>query len=152
MSKSFLFAATLSIGLGGCNVHSGVAQSSSATPGTDLIPPSFAGNFFTEICLTTAPSFDGVPQAIAGEPFVQHSETGTYFHKFADLSIKVTDLGCSLVFKSSLSVDATLEELAKGVTKNAENWGVTIPRNLHISSRPAPEGDGRYFLVRLPNS
>jgi hypothetical protein len=127
----------------------GVEQSASAQPGQDLIPPSFAGNFFTEICLTTAPSFENVSHAISGEPFVQHQKTGTYFHKYADLSIKVSDYGCSLVFKSGLGVDETLSELAKGVSMNAENWGVKIPRNIDISSNASPDGKGRYFRVGL---
>lgn len=143
-------AISLTLASAGCVSSSGVARSADAEPGVDLIPPSFAGNFFTEICLTTAPSFERVGQAIAGEPFVQNSGTGTYYHKFADLSIKVSDYGCSLVFKSEMSVDDTLSELAKGVTKNASNWGVTIPKNLDITSRPSPTGDGRYFRIGLP--
>lgn len=152
MFKSRVAIVFLAFGLTGCMGTSAVVQSADARPGDDLIPPSFAGNFFTEICLTTAPSFEGVPQAIAGEPFVQHSEYGTYYHKFADLSIKVSDYGCSLVFRSDVGVDATISELAKGVTKNAANWGVTIPRNLDITSREAPYGVGRLFRIGLPRS
>ncbi|MGR3839594.1 MAG: hypothetical protein ACU0A2_14705, partial [Cognatishimia sp.] len=43
--------------------------------------------------------------------------TGTYYHKFADLSIKVSDYGCSLVFRSEMSIDDTIAELAKGTAK-----------------------------------
>lgn len=136
--------------LSACMRDTVVPLSPNAEPGADLIPPDFAGNFFTEVCLTTAPEFIDVPQAIAGEPFVQHQETGTYFHKFADLSIKVSDYGCSLVFKSEAGVDETISALAKGVKQNAANWGVKIPRNLDVTSHAAPDGTGRYFRIGLP--
>ncbi|MCG7492923.1 hypothetical protein [Thalassobius sp. Cn5-15] len=135
-----------------CMKGVGVSLSPNAQPGEDLIPPSYAGNFFTEVCLRTAPNFTGVPQAISGEPFVQHQETGTYFHKFADLSVKVSDYGCSLVFKSEADVDNTIAELAKGVTKNAANWNVQIPRTLDVTSNASPDGKGRYFRIGLPRS
>jgi hypothetical protein len=138
------------LALSGCLNSASVAESPNARPGKNLIPPDFAGNFFTEVCLVTAPSFEGVAGAIAGEPFVRHKQTGTYFHKFADLSIKVSDYGCSLVFKSELSKDETLAGLAAGVTKNAKNWNVTVPRNLDITSNPSPDGKGRYFRIGLP--
>ena len=140
----------LALALTGCLNVAGVAESPNARPGKNLIPPGLAGNFFTEVCLVTAPNFEEVPQSIAGEPFIRHQETGTYFHKFADLSIKVSDYGCSLVFKSELSIDETISGLAAGVTKNAQNWNVTIPRNLDITSDPSPDGNGRYFRIGLP--
>ncbi|WP_299917511.1 hypothetical protein [uncultured Roseobacter sp.] len=139
-----------SLVLAGCAEGQWTPQSPNARPGSDLLPPSFAGNFFTEICLTTAPSFEKVQQAIAGEPFVQDQKTGTYFHKFADLSIKVSDYGCSLVFKSELSIDETVSELATGVTKNAANWGVDIPPNIDVTSDASPDGRGRYFRIGVP--
>jgi hypothetical protein len=151
--KTSLFTATLfAMSLTGCVNPSRVAESPNAGPGSNLIQPDFAGNFFTEVCLTTAPDFVRVGQAIAGEPFVRNQSTGTYYHKFADLSIKVSDYGCSLVFKSELSIDETISGVAQGVAKNAENWGVTIPRNLDITSNPSPDGKGRYYRIGLPRS
>jgi hypothetical protein len=152
MNFSKCTAFFLTISLSGCinTTHVPVPESAVARPGEDLIPPSFAGNFFTEICLTTAPDFQNVPQAISGEPFIRHSETGTYYHRFSDLSIKVAGYGCSLVFKSELSIDETISELANGVAMNAENWGVQIPRNLDITSNPSPDGKGRYYRIGLP--
>ena len=147
MKYSSFSAVLFAVVLSGC---ADIQVSPDAAPGKNLIPPSFAGNFFTEICLTTAPDFEGVPQAIAGEPFVQHSETGTYFHQFADLSIKASERGCSLVFRSEMSIDETLSELANGTVKNAANWGVTIPRNIDVISYPDPDGNGRYFRIGLP--
>ena len=141
-----LFALAFS---GSANIAS-IAESSNIHPGKNLIRPDFAGNFFTEICLVTAPNFLEVPQAIAGEPFFRHKKTGTYFHKFADLSIKVSDYGCSLVFKSESSIDETISGIAAGVTKNAKSWNVTVPRNLDITSNPSPDGSGRYFRIGLP--
>ena len=127
-----------------------VAESANARTGGSLIRSDFAGNFFTEICLITAPNFQEVPQAIAGEPFYRHQETGTYFHKFADLSIKVSEYGCALVFKSELSIDETISGLAAGTAKTAKKWNVTLPRNLDITSHPSPDGRGRYFRIGLP--
>ena len=150
MLKSILSVVLFVSLVAGCVTAAGVAQSPNARPGHDLIPPSFAGNFFTEICLSTAPSFDNVPQAISGEPFVQDQVTGTYFHKYADLSIKVSDYGCSLVFQSELGIDETIAELAKGVRMNSENWGVEIPWNIDITSIPSPLGNGRYYRIGLP--
>jgi hypothetical protein len=144
----FLFV----LALVGCGDLAVIRESPDARPGENLIPPEFAGNFFTEICLVTAPSFDRVPQAISGEPFVRHATTGTYFHKFADLSIKVSDYGCSLVFRSEMSVDETISGLAAGVQKNAANWDVVIPRNLDITSKPSPISTGRYFRIGLPRT
>ena len=152
MKTSLFTAAFLAMSLTGCVSPSGVAESPNAGPGPNLIQPDFAGNFFTEICLTTAPSFERVGQAISGEPFVRNQSTGTYYHKFANLSIKVSDYGCSLVFKSELNIDETISGLAQGVTQNAENWGVTIPRNLDITSNPSPDGNGRYYRIGLPRS
>ncbi|WP_220801417.1 hypothetical protein [Roseobacter sp. OBYS 0001] len=150
MPKLRLTFALFVLVLAGCAGSPRVAQSPNAQPGSELLPPSFAGNFFTEVCLTTAPSFEKVPQAIASDPFVQDQKTGTYFHKFANLSIKVSDYGCSLVFKSVLSIDETVAELAAGTTKNAANWGVEIPRNIEVTSNPSPDGKGRYFRISVP--
>lgn len=140
------------VALSGCLGTASVPISTNASPGEGLIPPSFAGNFFTEICLVTAPSFEGVPNAIAGEPFTQNSNTGTYYHNFSDLSIKVHEQGCSLVFKSDLDVDETVAELARGTAKNAKNWGVEIPRNISITSNASPDGKGRYYRMSIPRS
>lgn len=152
MFKNLIFVAAFTLLTTGCAPNVNVAQSLEASPGPDLIPPSYAGNFFTEICLTTAPSFSGVPRAIAGEPFVQHTGTGTYYHKYADLSIKVSEYGCSLVFRSEMSIDDTIAELAKGTAKNLENWGLTLPDNLDITSYASPRGNGRYFRIGAPRS
>ena len=140
------------VALSGCLGTGSVPISANASPGQDLMPPSFAGNFFTEICLVTAPSFEGVPNAIAGEPFTQNSKTGTYYHNFADLSIKVHEQGCSLVFKSELDVDKTITKLAHGTRKNAKNWSVEIGRNISVTSRPSPDGRGRYYRMSIPRS
>jgi len=149
MLVSKLRAALIALALAGCASAIGIERSPTASPGPNLIPPSFAGNFFTEICLTTAPGFEGAHKAIAGEPFVQHEVSEIFFHKFADLSIKVSEKGCSLVFRSELGIDETVAGLAEGVTKNAANWGVTIPRNIEVTSNPAAHGEGRYFRIGL---
>lgn len=87
---AFFFFALVVFGCTGAQLG---AQNPDAELGSGILPPNSAGQLFTEVCLTTAPSFEQVPQTVAKRPFVQHSETGTYFHKHATSQSRFTNMG-----------------------------------------------------------
>ena len=152
MFKTKIFAVLIALAAAGCTDISGIPQSATASPGKNLISAEAAGRLFAETCLATAPNFKHVAQEISGKPFVQHSESKTYYHTSDNLSVKVSGYGCSLVFKSEKSVDDTVSELANGVSNSARKLGFEVPRNIDVNSYAYPNERGRYFRIGLPRT
>lgn len=69
-------------------------------PGAEQADGLLAMAMFSDICIKTSPSFRGAPAALAKLPFRQHPETGTYYHRNVDLSVKLMPKRCSMVFTS----------------------------------------------------
>jgi hypothetical protein len=134
----------------GCSASTGIEVSSNASPGDTLASPGLAANIFAEACLTTAPGFENVSQKIAGRPFVRSRETGIYFHKQWDLSVNVSDYGCTLVFRSESTTDDIRSEISNSIAKSAKDLAIKMPGNISITSIRSPVGAGRYYRVGLP--
>jgi len=70
-------------------------------PGPDDADGLMSAMMFGRVCVDTAPSMARARQEIASLPFVQHPETGTYYHTNVNLSFKLGtggDRSCSMVF------------------------------------------------------
>lgn len=74
-----------------------IVQSSSAAPGTRPLRAFDAVNQFRRVCVAALPDFKTMPARL-GKGFVQHSVTGTYFSRQYDLSFKLIENDCSMVF------------------------------------------------------
>ena len=105
--RRFLIALVSLAALSGCMQN--VPQETSAStaevvPGKSYVDLTTAGILFNNICLDTMPSFKVEQVAQLNTMFRQHPETGTYYHKYLDLSVKVQKHGngkaCSMVFSS----------------------------------------------------
>ncbi|MGB1234358.1 MAG: hypothetical protein ACPG5U_01335 [Planktomarina sp.] len=116
-------------------------------PGNSLPSPRLAGEIFANVCLKTLPRFAGAKTAIAAYPFTQHPTSGTYYHDFENLSVKLHNDTCSMVFGSPSDPAAVIPQLAQG-TKATIN---PVPRNIDITSRPGPDGL-RYFRMGIKKS
>jgi len=77
-----------------------LARSASAGPGSKPVTSSTAVNYFTALCGQTDKSRANVETAAAANGFVQNTSTTTYYHQQNDLSVKLTDGVCSIVFVS----------------------------------------------------
>ena len=87
--------------LAGCvTPQGGVPTRGEVGPGNARVDATFAALTFSDVCGKTAPSFAKAPAAMQSLPFAQHPETGTYYHKNFDLSIKLMPKRCSMVFRS----------------------------------------------------
>lgn len=87
--------------LAGCVAPQGVAPTSGEVgPGSARVDAMDAAFIFSDVCVKTAPGFAKAPAAMQSMPFAQHPETGTYYHKNLDLSIKLMPKRCSMVFRS----------------------------------------------------
>jgi len=150
MKLSVFSTALFTIAVSGCSAPIDFPESADARPGQNLVSPSAAGSLFAEVCLRTAPSFQTALQVISDAPYVKNSETDVYYHKFDNLSFKVGEYGCSMVFRSDLSIDQTLSGMANGTVQVANRWNIEVPRNIDVTSRPSADGNGRLYTIGLP--
>lgn len=109
-----------------------IPVSARAAPGESWPSPTLAAEIFARVCIETAPSFDGAVPALAAYPVVQHATTGTYYNRFENLSVKLFDGKCSLVFASPVGPEAVIPELAQGTLKAL---GRRPPPGIDITSR-----------------
>ncbi len=106
MIRSISLVIALSLGLIGCVETQPPAQTSpsAVVPGTHPVDSASAMSLISDICVDTLPRFANAPAVLAKMPFQQNPQTGTYYHRSLDLSIKLhTDKGrkiCSMVFVS----------------------------------------------------
>lgn len=114
-----------------------------AGPGKSHPSPTLAAEIFAKVCIETAPGFQGAIPALANYPMVQNATTGTYYNRFENLSVKLFDGKCSLVFGSPAGPKAVIPELASGTVKAL---GKRPPPGIDITSRAAPDGL-RYFRM-----
>jgi len=116
------------------------------------VAPSTAAEIFGATCLATAPDFSGLPQAIAAQPFIQNSGTGTCYHTTANLSVKAHEPGCSLVFKSNADPIPARVELLVATEAERAARAPDYDRSIQITGREAPEGGATYFRIFIPRS
>jgi hypothetical protein len=102
---------------------------------------------FARVCLLTTPAFAGAPRVISEYPFTQSAQTGTYFHNQLDLSIKVTDERCSLVFVTLESPDTFVPGVSRGTARHVSPS--EMPDDIHFSSRVHEQGR-TYVHISVP--
>ncbi|MFK7764858.1 MAG: hypothetical protein AB8B62_16465 [Roseobacter sp.] len=78
-----------------------LARSNSAGPGPKLVPASVAAQFFEALCGNARAGRSAVEQAAAVNGFVQNTRTTTYYQQSYNLSVKLVEAKCSLVFASN---------------------------------------------------
>ena len=143
----FLIASFLgAFALTACMTSTGqIASSPNAGPGKETLSAFDAGVIFADVCLTRGPNFEGAKQGISGFPFTQNSGTGTYYHNRANLSVKVTNVQCSMVYGTNAPVDDTVKGLADGT---ASVLKAKAPRGINVTSQVAVDGI-RYFRLGI---
>ncbi|SMO54790.1 hypothetical protein SAMN06265380_102159 [Ruegeria faecimaris] len=108
-SKPLLFAGALLI-LAACQTTTEstspsnppeIKRSSNAGPGANPVSAGQATAYFRALCGQAELGRSALEDAAAANGFVQNSKTTTYFHQKQDLSVKLTDTACSIVFVSN---------------------------------------------------
>ncbi len=121
-----------------------VSKSPDAGPGQRLLSPYDAGVIFADTCLIRGPNFEDAEEGVRVHNVTQNSETGTYYHNAANLSVKVANGQCSLVFATDKQVDDTVFQLAQGTVSMV----YPVPAGVDVTSRV--EADGlRYFRIAI---
>lgn len=116
-------------------------------PGPKLLDPLLPGEVFAQICLTEYPNLQAARNKSVSSGFTPDSTTGTYYNNRSNISVKITEDECSLVFGSKDEPDVVIPRLAKGTV----NFVPNPPRNISITSRM--ENDGlRYYRMGIPSS
>jgi len=137
-----IIAGVLLVALAACQITTGETSVGLVEPGDKSPDTISAGSLYKQICTDTAPSFRGAVSELESLPFVQHPETGTYYHQNLNLSIKLIETDsfrqCSMLigvrnFKSS-------EALLLAVYASGENLNATI-------GRPSRQGNLYYVPV-----
>ena len=106
--------------------------------------PYDAGVIFADVCLTRGSAFQNAREGLQGFPFTQNAATGTFYHNTRNLSVKVTDKTCSLVFATDKSINDTVRELAKGSASLAPQ----PPQGVKVTSSKAADGN-TYFRLGI---
>ena len=153
----------LSIGLSGCVETQPPAQTSRSTvvPGTHPVDPDTAVSILSDICVDTLPRFAKAPAVLAKMPFQQHPQTGTYYHRSLDLSIKLhSDKGrkiCSMVFASKddpaqlallipiAAASPQNKQIDVFVTPDMSQSTATLPRGAQLTFQPIGRDAGRNY-------
>ena len=115
--------------------------------GNLLVAPSSAGRLFVQACVHTRPDFAKTQDVMNAIGFVPHPKTGTYFDGKHNLSFKVHNGQCSLVFGTLQDTEEVVSELAEG----AMSVEAQLPGNISITSNPGPDGI-RYFRLSIPGN
>lgn len=108
-------------------------------PGAQEVDGLIAATMFRRVCVDTAPSFARARSEIAAMPFVQHPETGTYYHRNLNLSFKLLDSGpkrCSIVFGSNESAG----QLAIFMATSTGSQNIAIDPSTNTSTAQLPNG------------
>lgn len=77
-----------------------IEQSEDARPGALMVSPARAGQVFSDLCVAPAPTFEATEAAAAQNGLVDNPRLETYFHPSENISVKLEDGACSMVFAS----------------------------------------------------
>lgn len=112
-----------------------IPSSPSAGPGSVRLSAAQAAQAFSRVCVASLPDFATAPQRL-GEGFVQNSTTGTYYNSRLNLSFKLIDGDCSMVFGSSANSASVLNQLSATHPDTRARTGVFANLyNARISAR-----------------
>lgn len=120
--------------------------SQNASPGASLMSPYDAGVIFADVCLTRGPKFEQAAEGIEGFDFTQNAQTGTYYHKTVNLSVKVRKSECSMVYATKAATDAAVTGLAQGTASVISS----PPPGITVTSQQGPE-EITYFRLGIPS-
>ena len=111
---------SLMLGLAACDDRAGptdrtlttnnLAQSANAGPGTKRISSDQAAELFTIVCIGSLPDFATMLTKF-DRGFVQNSKTGTVYSRQYDVSFKLINNDCSMVFSTDDSAGETLAKM-----------------------------------------
>lgn len=88
-----------------------IKTSAQAGPGSNPITAARARSVFASLCVTQRGSPSGTEAAAAADGFVKNTTYGTYYHPRDNLSVKLINGDCSMVFVSSASATELREAL-----------------------------------------
>ncbi len=134
-------------------------------PGPASVDGATGADLFTEICLDTLPEFRKAAAVVQALPFRQHPDTGTWYHRDLDLSVKLfTDGGhtyCSMVFSSrdaagelamffGFTAALASDNPQLGVDPDADTAMVQLPRGAVFEFTPGASAGGKqYYRARI---
>ena len=135
----------------GCTAIPGeIPVSATAGPGPNVLSAFDAGVIFADAFLIRGANFEDHRQGLAGFPFTQNSATGTFYHNTANLSVKVTDAQCSMVYVANASNDAEIDNAVSGLAQGSRSalQGLPAPRGINVTSTAGPQGQ-RFFRLAI---
>jgi hypothetical protein len=107
--------------------------------------PYDAAIIFADTCLIRGANFEDSLEGLRVHNVTRNSKTGTYYHNAANLSVRISEHTCSLVFATDQKSDTAVSELARGTLSMVTG---AVPRGVEITSRV--EADGlRYFHLGI---
>lgn len=131
-------------------------------PGSTLVTVADATTMFNSVCVQTAPSFTKAASVLASMPFQQNPATGTYFHKNLNLSVKLANGGCSMVFVSeeatptlglalAMQVSAANGQNSADIGMDASTGGTMTqgPAGTTFTFRPSQNGAVNFYQALL---
>lgn len=116
-----------------------IKTSATAGPGSNPISATRARSVFASLCINQRGSQSGTEAAAAADGFVKNTTYGTYYHPRDNLSVKLIDGDCSMVFVSTASaaeLQKALTSLTSGVRFSpGASLGGTPYYNARIAAR-----------------
>ena len=117
-----------------------VQRAADAAPGERPVPAARAVQYYSALCGQAANGRRAVEAAAGANGFVQNTKTGTYYHPQDNLSVKLTENICSMVFASesaSSSVLAAFNGLSGTLsTTRARDQGKRQGKNYYSAALP----------------
>lgn len=126
MMGRFATCAVVLLAVAGCQTNAvdgdapGIQQSADARPGGLMVSPARAGEVFSELCVVTAPTFEGTELAAAQNGFVENTTLETYYHPSENISVKLEGADCSMVFASEADQAEVENALVQGLSAATE--------------------------------
>jgi hypothetical protein len=116
-----------------------IKASASAGPGSNSISAARARSVFASLCVNQRGSRSGTETAAAADGFIKNTTYGTYYHPRDNLSVKLIDGDCSMVFASTAS-PAELQKALTSLTSGTP--AVRFAPSVSLDSTP-------YYNVRI---
>ncbi len=150
MRAQILSALAIGIAAGCAAPPDQIPVSPSAGPGPNIMSAFDAGVIFTDVCLTRGPNFEDAVQGLSGFSFTQNAATGTYYHNTANLSVKVRDEQCSMVYGVNANTEAEIDAVVSGLADGTASvlQGTFAPSGIDVRSSRGPD-DLRYFRLGI---
>lgn len=103
-----------------------IKVSANAGPGANPISTARARSVFASLCVATGGSLSATEAAAAADGFIRHASFGTYYHPRDNLSVKLIEGDCSMVFASAASAAELQEALTSLTTSPAVRFSPSV--------------------------